>query len=300
MAKKSKNKAEVSLEDFKNRLHASDLNAFYIFGAIILVLGIGLLALYSPNKNNPDANASAGGRVVIASDGPTMRSNVALSLAQATNYLVINPQWNKLIESIKNPYAGMLVPSAQMAYFVAGLGEDAVIAGSINAESYDVLTRSGIRAYGGYQGRVRDAIRLYRQARYSIDGGIKVVNQTRRMNQRMVIQPQPMQQPMGSMSNPLLQGFANNMPQLGPQTAQSPAIMQQRNAMMMNDMNIDRKRFFCPTCGWKLRVENNNVWPHPRCALCGTTMQNRLRTMNNNNNNDDNRNRGDCAVCGPS
>ncbi|MFT7636457.1 MAG: putative Fe-Mo cluster-binding NifX family protein [Candidatus Omnitrophota bacterium] len=293
MAKKSKNKAEVSLEDFKNRLHTTDLNAFYIFGAIVLVLGIGLLALYSPNKNNPDANTVGGGRVVVAADGPTMRSNVALSLAQATNYLVINPEWNKLIESIKNPYAGMLIPSSQMAYFVAGLGEDAVIAGSINPEAYDVLTKSGIRAYGGYQGKVKEALSLYRQARFSIDGGIKVVNQNRRMNQPIMIQPQPMQQPIAPMQNPLLQGFANASPQLGPPTQSFP-MMQQQNAMMANDMNLDRKNFFCPTCGWKLRVENNNVWPNPRCSLCGTTMQNQLRPMNNNQNRQEpmNQNRG--------
>jgi predicted Fe-Mo cluster-binding NifX family protein/transcription elongation factor Elf1 len=81
--------------------------------------------------------------------------------------LVINPLSKRLLEAAKNPYAGMQTSGLDVAYFIAGKGEEAVIAGSVSPQAYSVLTQFGIRVFGGYKGRVKDAIGLYRQARIS-------------------------------------------------------------------------------------------------------------------------------------
>lgn len=42
-----KQKVRITLDEFKSRIKTADLNTFFIFGAIILVLGIGLQAVFS-------------------------------------------------------------------------------------------------------------------------------------------------------------------------------------------------------------------------------------------------------------
>ena len=103
-----------------------DLNAYFIFGAIVLVFLLGMYAIFSPgvqNQGNP-----ACGKIVIAANGSTLRANVAQTLQEALYFLVVDPLSGKLVEVVHNPYQGPQ-PSAQIAYLVAGKGEEAVIVG---------------------------------------------------------------------------------------------------------------------------------------------------------------------------
>jgi len=147
----------------ENNKHV-DLNAYFIFGAIVLVFLLGMYAIFSPGvqtQGNP-----ACGKIVIAADGSTLRANVSPTLQDALYFLVVDPLSSKLVEVVRNPYKGPQ-PSAQIAYLVAGKGEEAVIVGNIDQQSYNILMQFGIRTFGGYTGQAKKVISLYRQARIS-------------------------------------------------------------------------------------------------------------------------------------
>ncbi len=158
-------KIDTSLDEFKQKVKATDLNAYFIFGSIILVLFIGLYAIFSPEAQNDRLANPACGKIVVASDGPTLNDNVSATLINAPYFLVVNPLSQKMLEVVKNQEIGNPGASANIAYLIAGKGEEAVIAGSINPTSYKILNQFGVRAFGGYSGNVRTAVDMYRQAR---------------------------------------------------------------------------------------------------------------------------------------
>lgn len=162
MSKKAQGKAVF--EGMTERLKDADLNTFFIFAAILLVLIVGVYALFSPDAQNARLGNPACGNIVIATDGPSLAANVSASLSEARFFLVVNPLSKKLLESIRNPYRGPQ-PNPQIAYLIAGKGEEAVIVGDIDQQSYNILMQFGIRVFGGYQGQARKSISLYRQAR---------------------------------------------------------------------------------------------------------------------------------------
>ncbi|MBF0384290.1 MAG: magnetochrome domain-containing protein [Candidatus Omnitrophica bacterium] len=154
----------ITVEDFKARVKDMDMNTYFIFASIILVLLIGVYAIFSPDIKSKNQGNPACGKIVVAADNSTFNSNVAPSLQQAKFFLVINPLTKKLEEAIPNLYYGT-VPNPQIAYLVAGKGEEAVIVGNIDPQSYNILMQFGIRVFGGYTGSTKKVINLYRQAR---------------------------------------------------------------------------------------------------------------------------------------
>ena len=174
----------VAMEDLAGKMKNSDLNNWFIFGSIALVLVMGIFALFHPADQTTRRGNPACGKIVVAADGATMTSNVAASIDGAQYFLVINPLSSKLLEAVKNPFFTTQLPTSNVAYFVAGKGEEAVIAGDIDPLCYQILSQFGVRAYGGYTGRVKDVVDLYRQA--AITPGM-----------RPQINPVPMQQTPG-------------------------------------------------------------------------------------------------------
>ena len=154
----------VAMEDLAGKMKNSDLNNWFIFGSIALVFVIGLFALFHPAEQNARRGNPACDKIVVAADGAAMTSNVAASIDGAQYFLVINPLSSKLLEAVKNPFFTTQLPTSNVAYFVAGKGEEAVIAGDIDPLCYQILSQFGVRAYGGYTGRVKDVVDLYRQA----------------------------------------------------------------------------------------------------------------------------------------
>lgn len=65
-------KVRITLDEFKSRVKTADLNTFFIFGAIILVLGIGLQALFSST-----ARDLRGGNPALNREGTTMRGPIS-------------------------------------------------------------------------------------------------------------------------------------------------------------------------------------------------------------------------------
>ena len=103
-------KATMTLEDLRSKLRNADLNTIFIFGAIALVLGIGLCALFSPPAQSQAPGNPACGKIVVAADGPSLNANVSPTLAGAAYFLVIDPLTQEILEAVNNPYAGTQAP----------------------------------------------------------------------------------------------------------------------------------------------------------------------------------------------
>ena len=174
--------------DLNDHSKSIDLNAYFIFGAIVLVFLVGMYAIFSPGvqtQGNP-----ACGKIVIATDGSTLRSNVSQTLQEALYFLVVDPLSGKLVEAVRNPYRGPQ-PNAQIAYLVAGKGEEAVIVGNIDQQSYNILMQFGIRTFGGYTGQAKKVITLYRQARITAQSPMPETLPQPTMQGQPVMQGQP-------------------------------------------------------------------------------------------------------------
>ncbi len=156
------------LKDVGEKCNKMDFNSFFIYGAIVLAVGVGFYSLLSPTARNQRLNNPNDPKIMVAADGPSLRANVAPTLSSARYFLLINPVSVKIVEAAKNPFlAAQVVHGADVSYFVAGKGEEAVIAGDIGPQCYQVLSQYGIRAYGGYSGKVKDVVALYQEGRNS-------------------------------------------------------------------------------------------------------------------------------------
>jgi predicted Fe-Mo cluster-binding NifX family protein len=232
--------SDISLERFKNRVRNADLNKYFVAGSILLILGIGLYAIFSPTQQNARLSNPACGKIVVAADGSNLRANVSPTLIGAKYFLVINPLSQKLLESAKNPYFGQPTGRIQSAYFIAGKGEEAVIAGSINPGCYKVLSQFGVRGFAGYHGNVRNAVELYRQARIS----------------QGMVSTQSTQVAMGNNVN------------------KAPMAPQRRPRNVNTNISSMAPRYvICPNCSWQVNCQGMNG-QLPRCPNCSTIINN--------------------------
>lgn len=223
---------KLSVEEFKDKIKSADWNVAFVFAAIFLVLGMGLWALFSDEAQNARKANPACGKIVVAAEGPDLKANVSPTLSSARYFLVINPLSNKMLESAKNPYWGKPNTNLDVAYFVVGKGEEAVIAGRINQQSSQVFSQFGVKVYGGYKGQVRDVVDLYRQARIS-------------------------------------QGTNGQYVQAAPPGMTQAGFGIGRDAA---DQGLQPINFFlCPTCQWRVAVAAGTPG-FPRCPNCQTIM----------------------------
>ncbi|MBF0245179.1 MAG: NifB/NifX family molybdenum-iron cluster-binding protein [Planctomycetes bacterium] len=154
-----------SLHNFSSKAAKVDIDSYFIFGAIFLVFCIGVYTLIYPLIRGLGDGNPACGKIVVAADGPTLDSTISASLNSAPYMLVIEPLSGKLLEANVNPFANIQANGADIAYYIAGKGEEAVITGSIDPVTYQVLTQFDVRTYAGYQGVIREVLQQYRQAR---------------------------------------------------------------------------------------------------------------------------------------
>ncbi|MBF0253576.1 MAG: magnetochrome domain-containing protein [Candidatus Omnitrophica bacterium] len=296
---------EISVDEFKSRLMGVDLNTIFIWGAILLVLVITVFALMTPDAQKARASNPACGKIVVAADGSSLKSNVAQSLSAAKYFLVVDPLKARLLESAKNPYSAAAGTGPEMAYFVAGKGEEAVIAGTIEPPYYQILNQFGIRGFGGYAGRVKDAVDLYRQARISAGPGrlaptnaTPVAMDLQRFSMNVPDQAQaqgpvpyaPAVADLNTPTNPFLWGWPDfvadmtGINQAGP--GQVPGAPQRpepaewwrpeagwvnagQGAPMGQPMGqpMNQSISICPSCGWRIPCMAGQAYP--RCPNCG-------------------------------
>ncbi len=312
MVTKPQRVAGFSLEEFTSRFKEADLNTFFIFGAIILILIIGGYALFSADSRNAAKGNPACGKIVIAADGFSLASNVSATLSDARYFLVVDPLTRKLVDSIKNPYRGQ--QNTQLVYLIAGKGEEAVIVGSIDQQSYDILGQFGIRVFGGYQGRAQKVVRLYREARIAatpqpMDAnvqGFPMAQQVRGMGQGMNAQGagmgmyQPCPMPTRAMVNGMGMGLGTQVMQgagayppcplptramgngmgYGMQVMQPPAVNNYPAANQVGLFGWGQQAFVCPTCNWRMKASRQGN-SFPRCPNCGGSMALDMPNQNN-------------------
>lgn len=294
MAKKPREKiGGVSFEEFTSRIKKTDLNTYFIFGAIILVLIVGIYALFSPEAQNLKSGNPACGKIVIAADGPRLSNNVARSLPEARFFLVVDPLSKKLSETIRNPYPG-LKPNPQIVYLIAGKGEEAVIVGSIDQQSYNTLMQFGIRVFGGYEGQARKVLSLYRQARIS---QIPPAEQAPQASQAGPQALQPSQAAFGFGQMPFncpncnWQVYARmDRDSAYPQCPNCKAILSPNGIMQTGDGPVygmgmnqgfgmgaqaafgwGQQDFICPNCNWRLKAARQGN-DFPTCPNCNSPM----------------------------
>ncbi|MBF0486045.1 MAG: magnetochrome domain-containing protein [Candidatus Omnitrophica bacterium] len=296
MVKKPQGKGiEKSFEEFMARFKDADLNTYFIFGAILLILIVGVYALFSPEAKNARQGNPACGMIVIATDGSALASGVATTLNEARYFLVVNPLSGKLVEAMKNPYRGPDV-NTQLVYLIASKGEEAVIVGNIDQQSYSILMQFGIRVFGGYQGRAQKVVKLYRQARISaspqpVDNTAQtyVTAQTPQpMGNTQAAFGQPGQYMQGPGMNNSYCPIPNRMQPAGMPMNAVPAGagMNQRYCPLPGRMQgmvnnfaqgtqaafgWGQQAFVCPVCNWRMKAarQGNNF---PTCPNCGASM----------------------------
>lgn len=303
-----------TLDDLASRVKDVDLNAYFIFGAIILVLIVGLYAIFAPGAQNQSVGNPACGKIVIATTGTSLRSTVAQTLEGAPFFLIVDPLSGKLIESIRNPYRGTQ-PDPQIAYLIAGKGEEAVIVGNIDAQSYNILMQFGIRVFGGYTGQTKRVIRLYRQARITQSPSPDTVSQVSTPQASLNNGTQgaawggpdingmgpvyqnygyPMMQgmnagmgwrnmnAMNAMNAPCpLPGRGAWMQGAMPQALPDADTMRQTNATTQVAFGWGQQAFVCPNCNWRMKAARQGN-SFPTCPNCGSSMALDVQNTNNN------------------
>ncbi|MFT7636458.1 MAG: putative Fe-Mo cluster-binding NifX family protein [Candidatus Omnitrophota bacterium] len=237
----------ASIEELRHLFKTWDLTTFIMVASISLVLGLAFLFFYGPQKgSNPIARHSK--PVVIAANGPSLRSAVAPIMSQAKYYLLVDPDTFKLIEAVQNPYANTPTNPQQVAILVSGMGEEAVLAGSIAPQSQQILTQSGLGVHAGYTGPAKQAIRIYVLKHRNVTGHTSLGN----VQSNNGMNPHAMHAHMGNPN--------------GIQTPMQPVP----NTNMMMHPRRD-KMLVCPQCLFRLSV-NDDQGIHPACPRCNTTM----------------------------
>jgi predicted RNA-binding Zn-ribbon protein involved in translation (DUF1610 family) len=190
---------------------------------------------------------------------------------------------------------------------MAGKGEEAVIVGGIDQQSYNILNQFGIRVFGGYQGKIMDALRFYRQARISqspVPGG----GATGAVNTPFcpTIQGQAglgNQNGMGAQGGMANQaGFGLGLGQNCPMpfvNAGWGALGNQQDIATMGSVYPNfqnsivqggiasqaafpwqQQGFVCPNCNWRMKcARQNNSFPD--CPNCGMSMALDMKDQNN-------------------
>lgn len=272
---------KVSSEEFSAKIKRTDLNTYFIFGAIVLVLIVGMYAIFSPNTQDSKLGNPACGKIVIATDGPRLANNVSASLSGARFFLVVDPLSKKLLETVRNPYRNQQPnpqPDPRVVYLIAGKGEEAVIVGSIDDQSYKMLMQYGIRVFGGYEGQARKVISLYRQAKISRTTPVAAdAGQTQDPQMGQAAAQVGFNQPGcvftcpscgGGMSGQAVGGICPNC-----QNYVQQGGMQGMNNMGNQDaFGGNQQLFICPNCNWRKYAQKDPTDEYPLCPNCGASM----------------------------
>jgi predicted Fe-Mo cluster-binding NifX family protein/predicted RNA-binding Zn-ribbon protein involved in translation (DUF1610 family) len=285
--KQVKKNAIASFEEFKAKIAKADLNTMFIFGAIILVLVVGMYAIFAPKAAEVIGGNPACGKIVIAADGASLRANVSPTLAGAKYFLVVDPLTKKILEKVKNPYTGAASPGRELIYLIAGKGEEAVIVGDIDPQSYGILSQFGIKVFGGYTGKVKNVVGLYRQARVSpMSGPTQAINAPNVAAQAAFVPD--INTGAGNFVCPQCR-WQTNYPGAGgagPMCPRCRICMQGQNCPIggiPNGMGFDQtaatpvafglgdQSFICPTCNWRMKCKRQGN-TYPNCPNCGSGM----------------------------
>ena len=285
VAEQNKKNSKRSFDEFKKKIMRADLNTIFIFGAIILVLVVGMYAIFAPRPAEVIGGNPACGKIVVAADGASLRANVSPTLAGAKYFLVVDPLTKKILEKVKNPYSGAASPGRELIYLIAGKGEEAVIVGDVDPQSYGILSQFGIKVFGGYTGKVKNVVGLYRQARVSpMSGPAQAAN----IPAAQAAFVPDINQGIGNFICPQCR-WQTNSPGVGgagpicprcrmgmvgqncPMGGMPNGMSFNQNAATQVAFGFGEQSFICPICNWRMKSKRQGN-AYPNCPNCGSGM----------------------------
>jgi|GEM_PF-3126877 len=159
-----------------NRRSVDDLASFYAAIAqsdeVLLELyrsgSLLFLSVHADPARPPTAGvaalrpgAPAVGKIVVATDGDSLDSSLAMRFAAAPYFLIVDLSTNSAM-AVANPYAtasrGIGIPAAQLAI---NQGAVAVITGRIGPQALGVLQQANVTVYANLAGTAREALTRY-------------------------------------------------------------------------------------------------------------------------------------------
>lgn len=105
---------------------------------------------------------AAGGKIAVASEGPTLDDMVARDLGLARYVIVYNLATGEYEAVAKDPTLNRDTGAVQTAHMIVDRGASAVVAGNISPASVRALNKLGVFSFAGVSGSVGRAIGMYR------------------------------------------------------------------------------------------------------------------------------------------
>jgi predicted Fe-Mo cluster-binding NifX family protein len=108
---------------------------------------------------------AAGGKIAVASEGPTLDDRVARDLGLARYVIVYNLAMGEYEAVAKDPTLNRDTGAVQTAHMIVDRGASAVVAGDISPASVRALNKLGVFSFAGVSGSVGRAIGMYQDGK---------------------------------------------------------------------------------------------------------------------------------------
>lgn len=155
----------------KDRKTKKCISPWFKYLAILSIAVVTLLAIYEfkarseDTFNNIDRALTIGNReneygdnVLIASSGVNLKSDVAVQFETCRTHIIVNPKTKKYISFANNP-GSFDIKTAQK--FISQNNVEAVITGTMNMDTYQMLNSLHVDIYTGVTGNVKNALKMY-------------------------------------------------------------------------------------------------------------------------------------------
>ena len=113
----------------------------------------------------PGLQAALEPKIAVAATSPSLSAPVAASLGAAPYLIIYNLRTGETELVAKNPLPNQGAGAVQSAHTIIDKGASAVIAGNISPSSVQTLSSLGVFSFAGFNGRVDQAIAMYRDGK---------------------------------------------------------------------------------------------------------------------------------------
>jgi len=147
----------------KDRLSKKCLNPWYKFLAIFCVAAFTLFAIFEVNTNRMRINFTESSHdeesaenILIAASGASPKSSVAVQFETCPNFIVVNESTSEYVSFSNDPDSYNI---NAIKDFIRTQNIDAVITGTIEIGTYQMLTSSHVEVYTGVTGTAEEALK---------------------------------------------------------------------------------------------------------------------------------------------
>ncbi len=166
-----------------------------------LILGLSVLTLFAVYEFNDISEESISelaeympsvnrhNNVLIASSGVNLESNVAVQFETGQAFLIVNPETERYV-----CYANSSGPYDEnwIKHFVNKNNVAAIITGTMNFDTFDILNASKIEIFTGVTGKAEKALKRYEKhellsSNHSINSKRRIFNNTKNSSKKRVL-----------------------------------------------------------------------------------------------------------------